>query len=74
MCFKILQNCQDKEVFLIDRDFANVIFTLASQGHDGLIEEIIPFLRKHAGFNQDVTNLILRLVSIGKEDVGYRYE
>jgi len=58
----------------MDRDFLEVVFTLASQGHESLIDQVVPLLKKSMGFNHDNANLILRLVSIGKEEVGYRYK
>lgn len=57
---------------MIDKDFMEVIFTLAANGHENLVEEVFPMLKKHAGFNQDATNLILRLVNIEKLEIAYR--
>ncbi|CAG7724718.1 unnamed protein product [Allacma fusca] len=69
---RIVKECEEKEIFLVDRDFLNVIYTLATSEKDHLIDEVVPYLRKHSGFNQDATNVILRLVNAGKTEVGYK--
>ncbi len=69
---RIVKECNEKDVHLIDRDFMNVIYTLAANGHEVLVESVLPMLRKQTGFNQDATNLVLRLTSIGQIDVAYR--
>lgn len=67
-----LQECGEGDVILIDKDFMSVIYTLVANGHEHLVDSVIPLLTKRTGFNQDATNLVLRLVSIGKLDIAYR--
>jgi len=69
---RIVKECEEKEIFLIDRDFLNVIHSLAENNQHALIDEVIPYFKKHSGFNQEATNLIYRLINIGQEDVAYK--
>ncbi|ODN04280.1 Leucine-rich PPR motif-containing protein, mitochondrial [Orchesella cincta] len=69
---RIVKECEQKEIFLIDRDFLNVVHSLAQNNHQGLIDEILPYLKKHTGFNQEATNVIFKLVNIGQEEVAYK--
>lgn len=69
---RIVKECEEKEIFLIDRDFLNVIHSLAQNNHHQLIDEILPYLKKHSGFNQEATGLVFRLVNIGQEDVAFK--
>lgn len=69
---RIVKDCEEKEIFLIDRDYLSVIYALAANNHNHLIDEVLPFLRKHSGFNQEATSLIFRLVNIGQEDVAFK--
>ncbi|CAL8088007.1 unnamed protein product [Orchesella dallaii] len=69
---RIVKECEQKEIFLIDRDFLGVVHSLAENNHHALIDEILPYLKKHSGFNQEATNLIFRLVNIGQEEVAYK--
>lgn len=65
---RIVKECEEKEIFLIDRDFLHIIYSLVESGNQQLVDEILPFLRKHNGFNQEATNLVFRLVNIGQEE------
>lgn len=67
-----MQECDERKVFFIDKDYLDVIYTLIANGHDNLVESVLPLLKKRTGFNQDATNLVLRLVSIGQLDSAYR--
>lgn len=42
-----------------------IIEHLASGGHEDKVEQLFPHLQKHQGYNQDVLNLILRLLNRG---------
>lgn len=68
---KVLDECEQKEVFLLDKDYLDIIYTLAANGHNEHIPTILGKVRKSVGFNQDAINLIYRLVNKGNEDAAY---
>lgn len=47
----------------------DIIEQLAIGGHGDKVEQVFPYLNKSAGYNQEVCNLILKLLNKGKEDV-----
>lgn len=67
-----LDKCEANEIYLLDRDLFDIIYQLATNGHEDSVDKIIPRLRKSAGYNQDAVNVILRLVNKGQVDVGYK--
>jgi len=67
------QECQERDIFLYDKCMFDVAYSLAKNGHAGLVDDIMPYLKKHTGFNQEAKNAILRLVNIGKVDTAYGY-
>lgn len=66
-----LDTCEKNELFLLDRDLFDVIYTLATNGHSQLVGQLLPRLRKTVGYNQDAVNLIFRLTNKGHEDIAY---
>lgn len=62
-----LDECERNELYLLDKDIFDVIYTLATSGHAGHVDSLLPRLRKSAGYNQDAVNLILRLTNKGHE-------
>ncbi|XP_049788788.1 leucine-rich PPR motif-containing protein, mitochondrial [Schistocerca nitens] len=69
---KVFAENQEKNVFLLDKDFMEIIYELAVNGHDKFIDEIIDKMQQLAGYNQDAINLILRLVNHGKEEIAMK--
>ncbi|KAJ9586127.1 hypothetical protein L9F63_020226, partial [Diploptera punctata] len=67
-----LKECETKDIDLMDRDYMNIIFTLAINNHTQHVDKIIERMRQGVGYNQDAFNLILRLVNHGHEDIGYK--
>lgn len=65
---KTLNECETKEIFLLDKDYFDVIYSLARNGHSEHIPFILTKVRKAIGYNQDAINLILRLINKGQED------
>lgn len=63
-----IQMAKDKEEILTDRDYLEVIEHLATSGHGDKVEQLFPHLQKGMGYNQDVCNLILRLLNKGQEN------
>lgn len=69
---KILEECDAKDVQLLDKDYMDVIYALAVNNNLDHIDKLIGRMKQSAGYNQDAVNLILRLVNHGHEDVGYK--
>ncbi|XP_069704273.1 leucine-rich PPR motif-containing protein, mitochondrial [Periplaneta americana] len=69
---KILEQCDAKDIELLDKDYMDVIYALAVNNHLDHIDELINRMKQSAGYNQDAVNLILRLVNHGYEDVAFK--
>ncbi|XP_023244376.1 leucine-rich PPR motif-containing protein, mitochondrial-like [Centruroides sculpturatus] len=68
----ILMDAQCYDVFLMDKNYLQIITALAVNGHSEHIDEILVKIKKVAGYNQDCINTILELVNKELEDVGYK--
>lgn len=68
---KILTDCENKEIFLLDKDYFDIIYSLATNGHSEHIPFILSKVRKAIGYNQDAINVILRLINRGQEDAAF---
>ncbi|CAH1646499.1 unnamed protein product [Spodoptera littoralis] len=64
---EIIKTASEKETQLTDRDLLEVIEHLAVSGHGDKVEQVISLLQKGVGYNQDVCNVILRLLNKGQE-------
>lgn len=64
-----LDSCDKREIFLLDKDYLDIVYALTTNGHGALASPILDRLRKSAGYNQDAINVILRLINKGHEDV-----
>lgn len=69
---KTIEMCEQKELYLLDRDILEVIYSLAVNGHTEHLDTVFGKLRKSIGFNQDAFNMILRLTSKGQVDVAFK--
>ncbi|CAK1600773.1 unnamed protein product [Parnassius mnemosyne] len=63
----VIKTAIEKDVYLSDKDILDIIEHLAIGGHDDKIEQLFPHLQKSHGYNQEVCNLILRLLNKGHE-------
>lgn len=68
---KTLEECESKEVYLLDKDYLDIVYSLATSGHTEHVPFILSKVRKSVGYNQDAVNLILRLVNKGYEDAAF---
>lgn len=68
---KYIDLCEEKEIHLLDKDFLEIVYALAVNGHEKKIDSILSRLKKSIGYNQDAVNIILRLVNKGKVDAGF---
>jgi leucine-rich PPR motif-containing protein, mitochondrial len=69
---KYASECEEKEIFLLDKDFLEVIYALAVNGHADKVDAIADKLRKALGYNQDAVNVILRLINRGQEETAMK--
>lgn len=67
-----LDTCDKKDIYLLDKDYFDIIYVLTTNGHGELIDLILPRLHKLAGYNQDAVNVILRLTSKGHEEEAFK--
>ncbi|KPJ06941.1 Leucine-rich PPR motif-containing protein, mitochondrial [Papilio machaon] len=65
---EVIKTATAKDAFLCDKDILDIIEHLAIGGHNDKIDELFPHLQKSHGYNQDVYNLVLRLLNKGHED------
>ncbi|XP_060530325.1 leucine-rich PPR motif-containing protein, mitochondrial [Cylas formicarius] len=68
---KIADECETKEIYLLDKDYLDIIYSLATNGHSQHVPLIIRKLRKSVGYNQDAINMILRLINKNQEPAAY---
>lgn len=67
---KLIDACEKKEIFLLDKDYLDIIYALAINGFSTHISKVLEKVRKATGYNQDAINVILRLINKGHEDAG----
>lgn len=67
---KLIEECEKKEIFLLDKDYLDIIYALAINGFTEHIPIILEKVRKSTGYNQDAINIILRVINKGYEDAG----
>uniref|UniRef100_A0A3B3QK08 Leucine rich pentatricopeptide repeat containing n=1 Tax=Paramormyrops kingsleyae TaxID=1676925 RepID=A0A3B3QK08_9TELE len=59
------------DIQLMDRDFLQVLLTLARAGHYQHLPQILERLRQEQGFVPEAMNVCLRLITQGMEDVAF---
>lgn len=64
----LIQEIDSKEIYLLDKDYLDIIYALAVNGHEQHVPEMLNKLKKAFGYNQDAINLIYRLINKGKDD------
>ncbi|XP_059055507.1 leucine-rich PPR motif-containing protein, mitochondrial [Achroia grisella] len=57
-----------KDAYMTDKDILDIIEHLAIGAHEDKVEQLFPYLQKSFGYNQDVCNLILKLLNKGFEE------
>ncbi|RZF34823.1 hypothetical protein LSTR_LSTR011210 [Laodelphax striatellus] len=66
------EECETKDIILGDRDYLEIIYTLAVNEQEQLIDFILTKINRSLGYNQDAANVILRLTTGGREDIAYK--
>lgn len=64
---KYINECEAKEISLLDKDYLEVVYALSVNGHNDKVDEVLSRLKKAFGYNQDAVNIILRLINRGQE-------
>nr|CAI5864450.1 unnamed protein product [Callosobruchus analis] len=67
----IIDECEAKEIFLLDKDFLDIVYNLATYGHTQHVPTVLTKVRKAVGYSQDAINVILRLINKGQEDAAF---
>ncbi|XP_034826727.1 leucine-rich PPR motif-containing protein, mitochondrial [Maniola hyperantus] len=65
----IITAAKEEDNHLTDKDLLDIVEQLALGGHGDKVEQIFSHLHKSAGYNQEVCNLILKLLNKGHEDI-----
>uniref|UniRef100_A0A1L8DH78 Putative bicoid mrna stability factor n=1 Tax=Nyssomyia neivai TaxID=330878 RepID=A0A1L8DH78_9DIPT len=69
---KTLEECEKKEIYLLDKDILDVLYALAISGHGKEADTLLGYIRKSIGYNQDAINTILRLTNRGEDEVAMK--
>lgn len=67
-----LEECDGKDIVLLDRDILDIVYQLTIHGFADKIDAVLARLHISHNFNQECVNIILRLTNRGYEDVGLR--
>lgn len=67
----LLEECDKKEIFLLDKDYLEIAYSLTINGHEALVPEILTKVKKQFGYNQDAINVIFRLINKGFDDTAF---
>ncbi|XP_077351806.1 leucine-rich PPR motif-containing protein, mitochondrial [Festucalex cinctus] len=68
---KTLEEAENADCSLMDRDIMDVIFTLAKAGHQQHVPEMVERLRHERGYVPDAMNLCLSLITRGHDDTAF---
>ncbi|CAH1960976.1 unnamed protein product [Acanthoscelides obtectus] len=67
----ITDECEAKEIFLLDKDYLDIVYSLATHGHTQHVPAVLNKVKKAVGYPQDAINVILRLINKGQEDAAF---
>ncbi|XP_047530160.1 leucine-rich PPR motif-containing protein, mitochondrial [Vanessa atalanta] len=65
----VITKAQNEDNELTDKDLLDIVEQLALGGHKDKIDQIFPHLHKGIGYNQEVCNLIFKLLNKDQEEV-----
>ncbi|XP_071514137.1 leucine-rich PPR motif-containing protein, mitochondrial isoform X2 [Panulirus ornatus] len=68
----VLEECAAADLHPHDRDLMEVILALSVKGHKQHVPQIIDKLQKVQGYQQDVMNIVFRLLNAGCHEVAYQ--
>ncbi|XP_066146551.1 leucine-rich PPR motif-containing protein, mitochondrial [Euwallacea fornicatus] len=67
----LINECEQKEIYLLDKDYLDIVYSLATNGHEQYVPEILSKVKRTIGYNQDAINFILRLINKGKDETAF---
>lgn len=67
-----IAQCEEKDIFLLDKDYLEIVYALAINGHADKIDGVLVHTKKAFGYNQDAVNTILRLINRGQEEAAMK--
>ncbi|XP_023936210.1 leucine-rich PPR motif-containing protein, mitochondrial [Bicyclus anynana] len=65
----IITATKEQDIPLTDRDLLDIVEQLTLGGNGDKVEQIFPHFHKSMGYNQEVCNLIFKLLNKGHEDI-----
>uniref|UniRef100_A0A1B6C3W0 Pentacotripeptide-repeat region of PRORP domain-containing protein n=2 Tax=Clastoptera arizonana TaxID=38151 RepID=A0A1B6C3W0_9HEMI len=69
---KLFKECEEKDVFLNDKDILEVVYTLGVNNHKETTDKILAKIKNLLGYNQDAANVILRLLNKGDDETAFK--
>lgn len=69
---ELINESDQKEIYLLDKDYLDIVYSLAINGHSQFVPDILSKLRKAIGYNQDAINLILRLINKNQDVAAFQ--
>ncbi|XP_053612584.1 leucine-rich PPR motif-containing protein, mitochondrial [Plodia interpunctella] len=64
----VIKIATEKDAYMTDKDILDIVEHLSLGGHGDKVEQLFPHLQKSVGYNQEVCNLILRLLNKGQDE------
>ncbi|XP_030763676.1 leucine-rich PPR motif-containing protein, mitochondrial [Sitophilus oryzae] len=68
---ELLAECEVRDIYLLDKDYLDIVYSLATNGYSQYVPDILAKVQKNIGYNQDASNLILRLINKGCESTAF---
>ncbi|KAL0881103.1 hypothetical protein ABMA27_002225 [Loxostege sticticalis] len=63
---EIIKLANEKDAYITDKDVLDIIEQLSLGGHGDKVDHLFGYLEKNVGYNQDVCNLVLKLLNKGQ--------
>ncbi|XP_060803764.1 leucine-rich PPR motif-containing protein, mitochondrial [Amyelois transitella] len=65
---EVIKTATEKDAYFTDKDILDIAEQLALGGHGDKVEQLFPHLLKSVGYNQEVCNVIFRLLNKGQDE------
>ncbi|KAK7140045.1 hypothetical protein R3I94_012607 [Phoxinus phoxinus] len=66
-----METMENGDIYLMDRDLMQVVFSLTKAGHQQYVPEIVERMRHERGYVPDAMNLCLSLITHGHEEAAF---
>ncbi|KAF5285354.1 hypothetical protein FQA39_LY04453 [Lamprigera yunnana] len=67
----LFNKCEESEIYLLDKDYLDIVYAFAINGHSKYVPDILNRVRRAFGYNQDAVNVIYRLINNGQEETAF---